>query len=187
MENDDDNSNHHGSFRLDFDPPIDSCECLDGFSINEFDDGIHAPCHGSQSVQPFHDDSSSRGVVQSSYQIFWSESADFDRLEECDVVVSSTSTLVPLICNNNNTKLVSDQIYYWKVVVTLTDGSIGSGSTQFRTGILYEEDWKAQWITPGSNANNLIRRAFYAPLPIQTHVTLLISGIGYYQVYLHGR
>ena len=143
----------------------------------------------------------SRGYFQTRYQI---QVSNFDYSKNAsiswigDTVKSSQSSLVPLFdlqdISCQELVLKSDTHYEWQVTVhykVATSDSpddeytVTSPIATFRTGLLQEEEWKAVWIT-GGDENNLIRAFFSVPLPIKSHATLFISGIGYYEAYWNG-
>ncbi|MDR1061923.1 MAG: glycoside hydrolase family 78 protein [Clostridiales bacterium] len=79
--------------------------------------------------------------------------------------------------------------YAWKVKLWDLDGreSAWSEPASFGTGMLGADSWEANWISyPYPNRNALMfRRAFAARRPIR-RAKLLVSGLGYYELYANG-
>ena len=143
----------------------------------------------------------SRGAVQSAYRIIVSSSPENLNKNQGDVwdteKVTSDQTIQVLYQGKS---LNSSTRYYWKVQTW--DGndvpSKFSRSTWFETGILNQNEWKAEWIAnPGPLPNRdedyyermpapIFRKDFSAEKEI-AQARLYISGLGYYEAYLNGK
>ncbi|MBS1512869.1 MAG: glycoside hydrolase family 78 protein [Bacteroidetes bacterium] len=143
--------------------------------------------------------SDERNVVQQSYQILVSSSAQ--KLNDGDgdmwnsgVIQSSAS----LYINYIGKTLQSGAAYYWTVKVITNKGAATNNETaSFSTGLLQSTDWKGQWIgydkaSPWDNITQWSRlSARYLRKEFETGKTVhramvYISGLGRYELYLNG-
>ena len=121
-----------------------------------------------------------RGLVQQSYQLQVSTSADFlALLWDSKTVSTAQSSFVAY----DGPALASSTKYYWRVqtVVDKASGASNWSSSSFGTGLLSNADWgAAKWIT-GGDSMNLLRKEFKVTL-VDPDAMLFISGIGYHEV-----
>src|SRR5690606_19230355 len=90
--------------------------------------------------------------------------------------------------------------YYWMVRVYDRDGKAGNWSDMswFETAMVHASDWKAKWISDGSqlpakdedyykdDPMPLFRKAFTAKKKTAA-AQLYITGVGYYEAHLNGK
>jgi len=136
-------------------------------------------------------ESSSRGEIQTAYQVLVSDSIislykDVGNIWDSGKVISNES--VDIVYNGK--KLESDKTYYWKVRVWDREGRVSNWSkiAIFHTGLLNPEDWKAKWIQ-SPNSNNDIAPLFRKEFTLNGSIKeayLYISGLGYYECYING-
>ena len=107
--------------------------------------------------------------------------------------------------------LISCKRYYWKVKVTIRgiNAVIYSEPSYFETGLLYADEWKAQWISapniwnwpaflesrknnakldtsPWDNRSPLFRKEFALKKEVKS-ARMYVSGLGYYEAFLNGK
>lgn len=85
-------------------------------------------------------------------------------------------------------ELKSRQRYYWQVQIWDRDGRPGekSDTAFFETGLLKEDDWKANWIAGRQFSKSpLFRREFILRKKVKS-ARLYICGQGIYEVYING-
>lgn len=124
-----------------------------------------------------------RGSVQAAYQLLVSASPTVESGDVWDSgkADGNRSTLIPFA----GSTLQSDTSYYWKVRWWNDRGSVSmySSIAQFDTALLFQSDWKGQWI----GGYNQIRKEFTLPSNAKVaRARAYISGLGYYELYLNG-
>ncbi len=134
--------------------------------------------------------------IQTAYEIIFSENENFKNSWGTGKIISSQ--------NNNivysGRSLKSNTKYYWKVK-TYNAKNISSGWSKpswFETALLFQTDWKANWISDGSKQFDsdedfykedpmpLFKKSFTIKKKIKK-AKLFISGLGYYEAYLNGK
>jgi alpha-L-rhamnosidase len=129
---------------------------------------------------------------QSAYQIIFSNSKE--KLEKnigdfWDTEKLESSNSIQMKYEGSTLK--SGQKYYWKVRVWDEKNRISNWSETafFITGILNENDWKAQWIKASDSLQQtmpLFRKEFKIDKKVK-QATAFVSGLGYFEFYLNGK
>ncbi len=144
--------------------------------------------------------SSSRGVVQTAYEVFVASSAEKLAENTADVwdskkVASDKSIHIYY----DGSKLESNKKYYWKVKVWDQNGHVHESEPTFWTsGLFNESDWKANWIgldkaigddDPDAShrilSARMLRHEFEVEKKIES-ATAFISGMGLFEFYVNG-
>lgn len=144
--------------------------------------------------------SSSSNVKQLAYQVCVAE--DIPDLKKGKKLIWNTGKVTSdrsVWIDYAGKKLVSGKKYYWKVRVWTNKGaSRWSEAAFFTTGLLNNDEWKAQWIgldslLPGENldwktrvAARYLRKEF-KPVAEIKKATLYICGLGMYECYINGK
>ena len=145
-------------------------------------------------------ESDRRGAAQTSYQIF--VSSDLQKLDEniADLwdsqrIPSDKSIQIPY----EGKPLLSNQKYFWKVIIRDQEGTVHTSQPNFwTTGLLDASDWKAKWIgldkavgDDDPNATHkvlsarMLRHEFTVAKKVKS-ATSFISGLGLFEFYLNG-
>lgn len=133
------------------------------------------------------------GVCQSAYQILVASSEQ--RLAESRADIWNSGKVPSGVSVNveyAGPPLKSATSYFWKVRVwdRLGRRSGWSRPACWTTGLLNEEDWKAEWIQAPQPQSSLyplpiFRRSFVVKAGIQK-AFVFVSGLGHYELYLNG-
>ncbi len=142
-----------------------------------------------------------RNQIQTAYEIIVSDNlkdikANKGNIWTSGIVNSRQNLHIPFAGKT----LQSFTRYYWKVKVYDAKGqaSAWSETAWFEMAMMCENDWKAKWISDGSNTPEndadfykddpapLFRQTFNIPKKI-AHARLYITGVGYYEPYLNGQ
>ncbi|MBC7947389.1 MAG: family 78 glycoside hydrolase catalytic domain [Chitinophagaceae bacterium] len=140
-----------------------------------------------------------RNIVQASYQLLVSSSAEVLKQNKGDVwnsgLVSSDQSLH---ISYNGPTLRPGKKYFWKVLVRTNKGPAQSNQVaSFSTG-LEKDQWEAKWIgfdkasawdsvTQWSRLSARYLRKEFQSQPQVKRATVYISGLGMYELYLNGR
>ena len=146
-------------------------------------------------------EASSRGVVQTAYQILVASSLKNIQSNKGDVWNSGqvkSSKSLNVIYQGDSVK--SCRAYFWKVRVWTNQGqSEWSDPESWSMGILQPSQWKAQWIgldtcnskdRPHDNYTRLAARYLRKQVSIPkklSRATAYISGLGLYELYINGK
>jgi alpha-L-rhamnosidase len=143
----------------------------------------------------------SRNQFQSAYEIIVSENPRELKKETGSAWTSGKiSSSQSLHIEYAGHPLKSLTRYYWMVRVYDQDGKAGTWSDMswFETAMLRQSDWKARWISDGSqlpardedyykdDPMPLFRKTFTPKKKIAS-ARLYITGLGYYEAYLNGK
>ncbi|GAB3427363.1 alpha-L-rhamnosidase [Niabella aquatica] len=135
-----------------------------------------------------------KGILQTAYRIRVASSisglAKGEGIEwDTKNVISGQSAYVAY----NGKELKSKQRYFWQVKVWDNRGneSPWSDIKFWETGLLKQEDWKAEWITTGGKdtldgPSPIFRKAFQLPLGVKK-ARLYITAHGLYQAQINGK
>jgi alpha-L-rhamnosidase len=136
-------------------------------------------------------DGTGRNVLQTSYSIQVSTDEKFAKtavIWETGRVQSDRSVLVPY----EGSALRSSQKYFWRVKVwdDKKRESKWSGTAFFVTGLLSQDEWKAQWIElPGDTIRYApsphFRKEFNIDKPVSS-ATVYVTAHGFYELHLNG-
>ncbi|MBL7737976.1 MAG: family 78 glycoside hydrolase catalytic domain [Chitinophagaceae bacterium] len=142
--------------------------------------------------------SNQRNVVQTSYQVLVSSSAQNLQQNKADVwksaVVNSDQTLH---VQYNGPALQAGKKYFWKVIVQTNKGQAQSTQTAFFSAGLSKEQWSARWIgydkaaawdsvSQWSRLSARYLRKEFQNKPAVKRATAYISGLGMYELYING-
>lgn len=140
-----------------------------------------------------------RNVVQTSYQILVSSTAQNLQQNKADVwksdVVSSNQSLH---VQYNGPALQSGKKYFWKVLVQTNKGAAQATQFAFFSTGLTAELWKAKWIgydkasawdsiTQWSRLSARYLRKEFVSKPAVKRATAYIAGLGMYELYINGK
>ena len=133
-----------------------------------------------------------RGIRQSAYRVIVATSRNSIETHTANAWdsgrVNSSNTLQIKYAGK---ELSSGTAYYWAVQSWDQNGtSHWSDSSQFETGLLYQKDWSATWITAAvlpelEPSLPLLRREFQISKSVR-RATVYISGLGQYELHLNG-
>jgi alpha-L-rhamnosidase len=139
-----------------------------------------------------------RNVVQTSYQVLVSSSAQNLQQNKADVwksdVISSNQSLH---VQYNGPALQPGKKYFWKVLVQTNKGAAQATQTAFFSTGLTASLWKAKWIgydkasawdsiTQWSRLSARYLRKEFAGKPSVKRATAYIAGLGMYELYING-
>ncbi|MCA9240584.1 MAG: alpha-L-rhamnosidase N-terminal domain-containing protein, partial [Planctomycetales bacterium] len=131
-----------------------------------------------------------RGATQSAWQIVAASSADLLREQQVDLwdsgKQSGDSTLhVPY----NGPALRSSQEVYWRVRSWDEQDRPSSWSpiARFTMGMLYERDWRAQWIVAPWQTESVLMRKSFRVRPGLKRAVAHVCGLGHFEMSLNGR
>ncbi len=139
-----------------------------------------------------------RNVVQTSYQILVSSTAQNLQQNKADVwksdVVSNNQSLH---VQYNGPALQPRKKYFWKVLVQTNKGAAQATQTAFFSTGLTASLWKAKWIgydkasawdsvTQWSRLSARYLRKEFASKPVVKRATAYIAGLGMYELYING-
>ncbi|NCU02460.1 MAG: family 78 glycoside hydrolase catalytic domain [Chitinophagaceae bacterium] len=140
-----------------------------------------------------------RNVVQTSYQILVSSTAQNLQQNKGDVWNSGTiSSNQSLHIQYNGADLKPGKTYYWKVLVQTNKGKAAATQTAFFSTGLTTELWKAKWIgydkasawdsvTQWSRLSaRYLRKEFQSAATVK-RATVYLSGLGMYELYINGK
>lgn len=129
---------------------------------------------------------------QTAYQILVSTSLKNSTALQGDVWDSKkVNTNKQININYAGKTLLSSNKYYWRVRVWDKSGKASAWSkpAYFLTGLIYKEDFKAEWITSNKvkgQAAPLMRKSFNLAVKPQQAI-IQIAGLGYYELYVNGK
>ena len=137
-------------------------------------------------------ESQARGQVQAAYRVLVASTPtllaeDRGDLWDSGEVRSSRQNQVEY----SGQPLQSRTRCHWKVKVWDKDGvpSAWSAPASWTTGLLTDEDWRAEWVSstgePESASTTLFRREFSARSPVRSLV--YVTGLGLYELRINGR
>ncbi|MGH9402270.1 MAG: family 78 glycoside hydrolase catalytic domain [Terriglobia bacterium] len=128
---------------------------------------------------------SSRGEMQSAYQVLVAKSPDELAHQKGSAwdsgkVASDDSIQVAYAGKS----LESGRTYYWAVRVWDSQGGVSDYSqpARFEMGLLSRDDWKGQWIGGGGE----LRKEFRLPGEVR-RARVYVTALGYYELHLNGR
>ncbi|MFP4622099.1 MAG: family 78 glycoside hydrolase catalytic domain [Bacteroidales bacterium] len=139
----------------------------------------------------------SRNGKQKAYQLLVSTSLEKLKNDEADLwnsgrIQSGKSIHV----RYRGPELKPATRYYWKVKIWDSQGRVSpySGVQWFETGLLTEDDWKAEWIStedwhdsiPPDTPAPFFRKTFEINRPVEK-AKMYISGLGYYELFINGQ
>lgn len=140
-----------------------------------------------------------RNVVQTSYQIIVSSSAQNLLQNKGDVWNSGAiNSNQSLHVQYNGAELKRGKIYYWKVLIQTNKGKAVAAQTAYFSTGLTTELWKAKWIgydkasawdsiTQWSRLSaRYLRKEFQSTAAVK-RATVYISGLGMYELYINGK
>lgn len=143
-------------------------------------------------------ESDRRGVKQSAYRIIAASSLDLLNQEQGDLwdtgkVSSDESQHIAYA----GSKLVSEQLVYWKVQVWDEHGQAGNWSeaAHWSMGLLGREEWKGLWIGWKNNLTptreqtkpNIYMRRSFTVKPGIKRATVYTTALGLYRLFLNGQ
>ena len=135
--------------------------------------------------------SDQRNVKQETYQLLVASSMENLNIEDADIwspgVVNSTYSIQ---IKFDGKALESATRYYWKVRVKDQHGAYSpfSEASFFETGILEQEEWKAEWIyAPALDPDVCpwFRKTFDVE-SLPTRATAFVGSVGYHELYING-
>ncbi|MEW2922584.1 family 78 glycoside hydrolase catalytic domain [Muricauda sp. ANG21] len=155
-------------------------------------DGKQVPqgLHNTEPKFSWQIESDAFNVMQMAYRVIVSKDSVFSKnaiVWDSNKVPSSHTDV-----QYKGDSLVSNQTYYWKVMVWTTEAAIAplEGQSNWTTGLFGHEQWKAKWITQ-QKEDNIARK-----IPYFRHVfdirkkvkdaRLYITSKGMYEPYLNG-
>jgi len=133
--------------------------------------------------------SAKRNVMQTAYEIRVAPDGKMNNSWSTGKINSDQSVLVPY----KGEALVSGKRYYWQVRVWDNSGKVSAWSSPafWQEAFLSPSDWKAHWITPGFEEDNLrasplFRKEFSNSKKIKS-ATAYITAHGMYEAHLNGK
>mgnify|MGYP000955667237 CR=1 FL=1 len=138
------------------------------------------------------------GQKQNAYRILVSNSENNLQKNMGDVWDSKwVASGVMQLIEYKGKPLVSDRIYFWKVMIKDEKGNITNSTTAYwSTGLFDQKEWTAKWIgssqifNPGVKDCNVddpwLRKSFDLEA-VPQKATIFIASVGYHELYVNGK
>jgi len=128
--------------------------------------------------------SEKRNRYQSAYQIIVLSNATNDTCWNSGKIISDNNILVKY----SGKPLESDQQYTWKVKIWDKEGrnSQWSDDSYFSTGLMSENEWKAQWISSPDTVYSPVFLKEFNIDEIPDRAIAFVNCQGYYELYVNG-